>query len=555
MPSGKGPRPAECEEIDEDTGKRVSGSRRTATTVVKERPRLSRDARTSSSRKPRSEPGQDTGPFMTPADSSQPGKGEDGIIVKTVKEERRKSASSGGGKRRSSSRPPSTHESRGLSDKLIQTKKRDDPTYYGQLPLQVGQVVSQPTSIRTLPIATQTYSRPLSYHGYGGAPYGHGPPPSMSAYYNTTAMIQPTSFPPTSTSPLTYSVVAPQDYFDTRPTRALEKRFEPIEKRFEPRSRSSSAYGMREPSDQIIADAYRSGYNDVDDGYVSASEPGRRRASIREPSWGKADDDYERMPPPAARPTSILRRTTTITHPRTSTAAYPETSDTGATLYSEAQPQYRDERPRLRRSTANRNSVSYNLGGGSERYEVVETAKNGRRPQSYYGQSASTGSHDWEDKAREAESYQHNVAGGPQIPLTAEFLKKQQRREAGSSRSTKSSASRDESDYRRSATTRTTRSGSGADDENVTIKVTGQARVLVGGAEIECPEGGQIQIQRKSSVRGGSERSVSEYGQPRIDDRRSRVDLGTSRTRMSSAPRKSYTRASQQIPAQHNNWV
>jgi hypothetical protein len=123
------------------------------------------------------------------------------------------------------------------------------------------------------------------------------------------------------------------------------------------------------------------------------------------------------------------------------------------------------------------------------------------------------------------------------VPLTAETLKRQQRRHGGSSRS---SQSRDESDYKKSATTRTTRSVTNENDENVTIKVTGQARVMVGGAQIHCDEGGEIEIKRQKNLQNDSEPSNSEYGAPsygttpgrleererrsRVDERRGRVE-------------------------------
>jgi hypothetical protein len=146
----------------------------------------------------------------------------------------------------------------------------------------------------------------------------------------------------------------------------------------------------------------------------------------------------------------------------------------------------------------------------------------------------------YEDKLSSAANYQADV-GGPTVPLTAETLKKQQRRQhGGSSRST---SSRDESDYKKSQTTRTTRSGSN-DDENVTIKVVGHARVVVGGAQIDCGDGGEISISRQKSIRNGSERGSEFGGQRQIDDRRSRVDKPVGRSRMSSSH--SYTRSSPQ---------
>jgi len=154
----------------------------------------------------------------------------------------------------------------------------------------------------------------------------------------------------------------------------------------------------------------------------------------------------------------------------------------------------------------------------------------------------------WEEQARNAQSYQEDVSG-PTDLLTAEKLR-HHTRHAGSSRSTKSSGSRDDSDNRRSATTRTTHTGSGPDDENVTIKVTGgQARVLVNGAQIDCAEGGEIEIKRQQkTIRNGSEPSISEYG-GMTERRSSRADRPPGRSRRSSQSGYSYTRTSPQYGA------
>lgn len=274
----------------------------------------------------------------------------------------------------------------------------------------------------------------------------------------------------------------------------------------------------------------------------------------------QAEIDSLSMPPPPRRPTAgrpgpgILRPSTD--YPVGLAAALPE---------PEYQPRegraYREERP-PRRSSVNRLSGTYDY---NDRH--VEAANSGRRRQSYYGQSATMGSgasggSGWEDKAAQAASYQDGVSGSASasaVPLTADLLRRQQRRQGGSSRSTKSSGSRDESDYRQSATTRTTRSVSSPEDENVTIKVTGQARVVIDGAQIDCNDGGEIEIKREKSLkssqstRGGSEWSNSEYGggQRRIDDRKSRVDKPTGQSRRRSV---SYARPSPQY-APHEQYV
>jgi len=361
------------------------------------------------------------------------------------------------------------------------------------------------------------------------------------------------------------------DYFAPKATsRPLSARFGGVDiprsqTAFEPAARTSSAFGNRDTRSPRVYSDYDTGY--YDDGYTSAADGAtirktERRNSIRVPAststMSKAEADSRAMPPP--RRPSILRRTSVYNSD--------PISDPGAGVeYFErdVRPEYREE-PRPRRPSVNRHSVSYDLGNVR-----IEAANSGRRRQSSYEQPSSAGASDayepkstyesklqqaaqyqgapagasYEAKLNSAASYQDDVGGGPTIPLTAEVLRRQQRKQGGSSRSTKSSASRDESDYKKSATTRTTRSGSGDNDENVTLKVTGQTRVMVGGMQIDCADGGEISIQRQKSLRNGSERSNSEYGGGRIEDRQSRVSRPSGRSRMSSHSGESWTRTPQ----------
>ncbi|KAH8160229.1 hypothetical protein CIB48_g8011 [Xylaria polymorpha] len=104
-----------------------------------------------------------------------------------------------------------------------------------------------------------------------------------------------------------------------------------------------------------------------------------------------------------------------------------------------------------------------------------------------------------EDKMRDASRYQDHMGGGPTSALTAEALRKV--KTGGSSRSTRSSASRDESEYKHSATTHTTRSSSGEDD--ITIKVSAGCVVEVGNVKIHSTEGGEVSVGRTGPSRGG----------------------------------------------------
>jgi hypothetical protein len=571
--SDKIPRPAYVVDVDEASGKAVSGSRRSAST--RDKPKAShRDSRSGKTRKSHS----DTGP----TEEQVSAEAQNVQIVKREKEgklERRKSVSGSTKSPHKSSRPPSSHENRSFPKLSIPggKSKKDDPSHFGiptptyaptytptYTPTYRPQpVVSQPMPIRPRATTTQTYPRPQSFHQSYATPGGYYPPPSMSSYYQQPPVITPSYPPPSPSSSYMRYAATPQppsqsDYFGsqhiTAPIRPLSARFDAVPRThsspLEPIARTASAFGSRDVLRQTIADSNDAGY--YEDSYASAEgSTVRRRESIRKPSGlSKAESDYISMPPPPppqreTRPAGILRWPTidSSIDPLDNGTGY---RDRDHSRERDAKPRYRDD-PSPRRPSANRNSVSYDLGKDSDRVRV-ETANNGRRRQSYYGQSASTGSSGYEDKLHQATSYQEDVAG-PTVPLTADMLRKQQRRQAGSSRSTRSSGSRDESDYRKSATTRTTRSGSGNDDENVTIKVTGQARVMVGGAQIDCNQGGEIEIKRSQgqrAIRNGSERSHSEYEGGQIEDRRSRVDRPTGRSRMSS--QHSYTRSTPHYP-------
>jgi len=554
------------EEYDERTGK-VSG-RLVAST--KQKPKVHRD-----SRKVR----------MTLSDTAYPGEGSsrDAPPVderKEVRIERRKSTSSGSSKSPRKTRPPSTHENKSFP----KPSKREnmDPSSYGIATPTAAPIMTQPIPHRPRAISTQSHPRPVSYHApLPGGGYSR-PPLSMSAYYQQPQQqMLPPSYPPPSPSYMDnfrYSIAPQTEYFQPQPqARDLSARFgprmmepialapsafdahapsafdaratsafDPISRTgsaFEPISRTGSAFGARS--------AFEGPGSYFDDNYASASEGAtirrsERRDSIRIPSNGmtRAQADYAAMPPPTIIRPSILRRSTEYARAPTEYTLDPDP-------YRDGRTQYVRESSRPRRSSSTRHSVSYDLPRGDESVRV-EAANSGRRRSGYYEPPLSTPTPAYEDKLHKAATYQEDV-GGPSVPLTAETLKRQQRRHGGSSRS---SQSRDQSDYKKSATTRTTRSLSNENDENVTIKVTGQARVMVGGAQIHCDEGGEIEIKRQKNLPNDSERSErsnSEYGGAgRIEDRRSRVERPTlGRSHRSSQSGHSYTRSTPHYPGEN----
>lgn len=558
------------EDYDETTGRSVRESRQVASTKKPKVHGESRDPR--KTRKLHS-------------DTAYPGEGssrdappmEEG---KTVRIERRKSTSSGSSKSPRKTRPPSAHENKSFHKSSIPSsskKETNDPSSYG-IATPAPQAFAQPVPLRPRAVTTQTYpARPVSYHAaIPGGGYTR-PPLSMSAYYQQP-QITPPSYPPQPAymQQLQYTAAPQTDFFQPQPqsnSRTLSSRFEPryepiahtpsaFEPRYEPITRTPSAFepitrtpSAFEPIPRTSSgfgtrSAYEGTGSYFDDSYASASEGAtikrERRESIRIPSNGltRTQVDYAAMPPPTIRP-SILRRSTEYRAP-TEYTLEPDP-------YRDGRTQYRREESRPRRSSSNRHSVSYEVGRGSESVRI-EAANSGRRRQSWYEPPVQTPAEGYEDKLHKAATYQEDV-GGPTVPLTAETLKRQQRRHGGSSRSTKSSQSRDESDYKKSATTRTTRSMSNDNDENVTIKVTGQARVMVGGAQIHCDEGGEIEIKRQNQkgLRDGSERSNSEYaGGGRLEDRRSRVERPSLKhASRSSQSGHSYTRSTPHYPGEN----
>ena len=553
--NGKVPQAAYFYAVDDD-GKPIQGSKQSAR-KENDRPKISRrDSRSEKSRQSYS----DSGKYDEGISPGTKGVEVVNMTEKEVSLERRKSSASATKSPKRSSKQLSAQEARGLTKASKSKPKKDEPSHFGiaNQTRSAPPVVSTagPIPLRPRVVTTQTYpSRPLSYHGAitsGGI--ATGPPLSSSARYQHYT-IPPSSYPPPSYPPSSYpspsyppssnyfeytrTPQAGADYFSppvtTTPVgaRPLHERFGTGENStYYPRPRPTSAFGTRDYPQQVQKNAY-------DDGYTSAAEvPVRRRVSISRPSIRtKQKLDDESMPPP--RRPSILRPLTTEYYVPPDPPPRRESHDSRFV--------YRDDPPSLRRPNLRRNSVSYE-SPDSDRVRVLETANAGRRRTSYYGPvagSSGSGSGDYvSDKVQQAQTYQEEVTGPTPVPLTADLLKRQQRRQAGSSRSTKSSGSRDESDFRKSATTRTTRSGSNDDGPNITIKVTGNARVMHGATRIDCGDDAEIEIKHQKSVRNGSERG-SEYDdiqRDRIEDRKSRVERPQQRSRMSSKSNQSYTR-------------
>jgi hypothetical protein len=137
-----------------------------------------------------------------------------------------------------------------------------------------------------------------------------------------------------------------------------------------------------------------------------------------------------------------------------------------------------------------------------------------------------------QDQLVKAGAYQNSISGGLTQALTKDALQKATKRsQGGSSRSTRSSSHDDESEWRHSVTTRTTRSN--GNDDDFTIKVTGQAVVEVSGTKIQCQDGSAISISSRPAL--AQPRLIdSDKGSLAFDDRKSRAERIPYRTRAMS---------------------
>ncbi|KAI1391326.1 uncharacterized protein F4822DRAFT_181754 [Hypoxylon trugodes] len=414
----------------------------------------------------------------------------------------------------------------------------DEASYYG---------VPQQTVASASSARPRARTRPESY-------YGQRPPLSTSAYAHQPphpSQQLPPSFPPTPLwipgppppmghhalvhqpipSPSTYgSPSTPYGDMPPPPGRDLAARFR----------RPSSAMGFQHAPKPLDY------------------EPSKEKALTRRTSVSrKASKDHEdsrRMPPPprpaSTQPNRLVFRPPPPSHTASHSATrrksvgfdahdlagepgmYKAVARREVEYGSGALPGALPSRPRTQSYDAE------SLYDDDDPYEL-ETATRGRRGSFY----------NFEEKVRDASRYQEDVAGGPGPQLTAAAL--QRVKNEGSSHSTRSSASRDESDYKQSATTRTTRSSN--EDDDITIKLPMGAVIEVGNTKIHCRDGGDINIGRGGPTRGGGSdhaASASNYSDER-NDRKSRADRAeraTTRTRATSRAG-SYSRTRPSPPA------
>ncbi|KAL1841921.1 hypothetical protein VTJ49DRAFT_6312 [Mycothermus thermophilus] len=449
--------------------------------------------------------------------------------------------------RRDPNKKPSRERSQSVSRKaLMQTSRamkhtkaaslsrEDDALYYG-----IGPTVT-PAPARP---RAQT-ARPPSYHG------PTRPPPSNARFYQQPP---PTGFPPAQTPPTAgwmgppppgppgpplpfgppvHAPLVMQNLpHHHPPPPPSDLNFQrPLESRFGGRPQSS--IGFRPPPPHAL---------EYEDPYPEPIEKSLARRPSRSHKPPKDEDDRRVMPPPrrpsSARPVSLPFRPPPPAPPKTPGPLsrrrldLDDEPDPDEGLFHDLSPAPYDYHGSLAPRPPRQ---SFGAEAGFEMADYfTEVGGRGRRSSFYGGNSASSGSA-YEDKMRQATRYQYDVEGGPPLPLTAETLRKAGRGGGASSRSTRSSGSHDESDYRQSATTRTT-----APDEGVTIKANGSTVVKYGNTELQCQEGAVINITSRSGgnpeIRNAaaavSDRASSYVD---VDDRRTRVDLPTSRARAQS---------------------
>lgn len=377
-------------------------------------------------------------------------------------------------------------------------RPRDEAAYYGIDPDSVLSASSRPRSKTAAPRPNASgFSRPpisnMRYQPMGPppvqfqpSPQFQQPPPMQPSYAAGPPLQQPSHAPPPwqalgprfsamgPSPPLSLPPVTGQPMYPESLPRppTLQQRFDP------PRPQTSVGHRPPPSVDYNPSDRYAPSEKYY---HEDRQLPDMRRLSI------SARPSSARLPPqdsPFAPPMHEQHR------PLQPAYQYPEE------LYDEADSVYPDTAssfydlpsssyvPRTRRPSIGPTSVGYDT-----RPYVAEAARPAGRRDSFYGGRSVSGA-GLEDKLRQASSYQEEISGG--VRLTAETLNEANRGDGPRSRSTRSSGSRDESEWRQSATTRTTRSSAAEDDR--TMKVRGPAYIRMGETEVQCEIGAEVDI-------------------------------------------------------------
>lgn len=262
-----------------------------------------------------------------------------------------------------------------------------------------------------------------------------------------------------------------------------------------------------------------------------------RQPSLHRRKSTRHDEDRVRMAPLHARP-STTRPPSTSAFPPPSTKR--RSIESFESLYDEESadeedyfhqdmpsPERYDYHPHPVRRPSIDSTIVYDMG---PRY--AEIAGSRSRRNSTYGARNKSTERDVEEKWQSALRYQQDKEGGLVDPLTTDSLR---RLTKTPTRGTKSSGSRDESGYGRSAaTTRHT-----YDNEDITILVKNTGSLSIGNAMLDIRDGAEINIRTGGggTVGGGSDRishGDSDDASNAYDDRRTRFERPTTRGRTNS---------------------
>lgn len=460
----------------------------------------------------------------------------------------------------SSSRPVPRHANttgdlprRGESQRI---PRDNEASYYGVSPTMT-------TSSSRPPRPQTSAPRPTSYYGTGPT----RPPPPQARYSATGPLPPPPSqFMPPSypTGPPTWAGSAPMPFHPTPTPGSMNRQgpdyfsVQPVDPRLD--TQLAALNLGTSPSRPRTAMAYRTsraleyGEGDFDE---EPERPPMPRPSLSHRKPSRDEDAGRRIPPPVrsstAHPSANPHRPPPVpATPARRPSRFADEDQSGDALFA-LSPAPPPSRARSKSRPRHQRRPSVSAGTYEDAHTSMEVASRHSRRHSYYG-APPPPVRDYEEKIRQAARYQTETIGGDPMPLTAETLRRAQRN-GGSSRSTKSSEeSRDESDYRHSATTRTTRS-SAVPPDDVTIRLTkGKGVVEVNGAKLKCSRGAEINISRNAITSGqnGSEKAyyddyedfderqpryIEDGRQSHYEERRPRAERSQTRARAASRAR------------------
>lgn len=413
-------------------------------------------------------------------------------------------------------------------------KPQEEASHYGFSPTGVSPILMAANSNATRPRAYTASQRPTSYYG----PLSR-PPPANARYWQHPHPAPGTAYPALGTS------YPPQPLYTPQPPPSAP----PYQSPFPPPSpmapppmdyfspNLSSRFDYHRPQSAMVrpAIAYGPDYDEQEEGGVLIRQPSlTRRRSTRH------DEDRVRMPHPHARPST--------TRPQSSSAFAPppakrqsigsleslyddESADDDDYTYHDMSPPERYEyRPHPVRRPSIDTTAVYDMG---PRYAEIAGRRN-RRNSAYGARNQST-ERDVEEKYQSALRYQQDLEGSPFDPLTSDSLRRLTKTPSGG---TKSSDSRDESGYGRSAAT--TRNP--YDNEDITILVKNTGQLSIGNAMLDIRDGAEINIRTGGggTVGGGSDRishGDSDNTSAAYDDRHTRFERPSTRGRAKSQAR------------------